>query len=278
MPPKARKNRQKPSVKTGPLIGPSNLSGALAGGAMATGIPAAPSRVVSQASRTRETTLKIILSCEHASGRIPKSSLGQAKRLYGRAALDSHIAYDLFALDAARRLARRLRAPLFYGSWSRLCIDLNRSLSSPAVRSALFRSMNPRQQERFAVYHADYRASIKELIEKEIRDSRILHISVHSFTPVLNGMTRSCDVGLLYDPSRKGEKRTSKILADKIRDAGYKVRRNYPYRGTSDGLTTALRKGFSGERYAGIELELNQALGTGCAKVVDLLAEHLKDL
>jgi hypothetical protein len=39
-----------------------------------------------------------------------------------------------------------------------------------------------------------------------------------------------------------------------------RVRRNRPYRGTSDGLTTHLRRRFAAKDYAGIELELNQAL------------------
>ena len=38
-----------------------------------------------------------------------------------------------------------------------------------------------------------------------------------------------------------------------------KVRFNYPYKGTSDGLTTTLRKKF-GPRYVGIEIEINQKL------------------
>jgi hypothetical protein len=38
------------------------------------------------------------------------------------------------------------------------------------------------------------------------------------------------------------------------------VRRNAPYRGDSDGLTSALRRERSAERYLGIELELNQRL------------------
>jgi hypothetical protein len=36
-----------------------------------------------------------------------------------------------------------------------------------------------------------------------------------------------------------------------------KVRFNYPYKGTSDGLTTTLRKKF-GPQYVGIEIEINQ--------------------
>jgi hypothetical protein len=36
------------------------------------------------------------------------------------------------------------------------------------------------------------------------------------------------------------------------------VRRNYPYAGRNDGLTTTLRKRLSPELYVGVELELNQ--------------------
>jgi hypothetical protein len=39
-----------------------------------------------------------------------------------------------------------------------------------------------------------------------------------------------------------------------------RIRRNYPYRGWTDGLTTALRGRFPATRYAGIEIEVNQAL------------------
>ena len=37
------------------------------------------------------------------------------------------------------------------------------------------------------------------------------------------------------------------------------MRRNYPYRGTSDGQVVELRRRFRDGRYLGIELELNQA-------------------
>ena len=38
------------------------------------------------------------------------------------------------------------------------------------------------------------------------------------------------------------------------------MRRNYPYRGSSDGLTTTLRGLFADPDYLGIEIEVNQAL------------------
>ena len=39
-----------------------------------------------------------------------------------------------------------------------------------------------------------------------------------------------------------------------------RVRRNYPYRGAADGLTTALRRLFKPKDYLGLEIEINQAL------------------
>jgi hypothetical protein len=41
------------------------------------------------------------------------------------------------------------------------------------------------------------------------------------------------------------------------------VRRNYPYRGVSDCLVTTLRRQFAGERYLGLEIEVNQKLPRG---------------
>jgi hypothetical protein len=41
------------------------------------------------------------------------------------------------------------------------------------------------------------------------------------------------------------------------------VRRNYPYRGIGDGLTTYLRRLHPQNRYAGIEIEVNQKYPLG---------------
>jgi Predicted N-formylglutamate amidohydrolase len=88
-------------------------------------------------------------------------------------------------------------------------------------------------------------------------------LGIHSFTPILNNVVRNADVGILYDPSREAECHIADALISEIhaRAPQLRIRRNYPYRGTSDGLTTELRQKF-GEAYAGIEIEINQALLT----------------
>ena len=94
------------------------------------------------------------------------------------------------------------------------------------------------------------------------RGRRVIHVSSHSFTPVLDGKVRRADVGLLYDPGRRGEaelcarwKASLAAFAPELR-----VRRNYPYAGKGDGLTSHLRLRFAQSAYVGIELEVNQRI------------------
>jgi hypothetical protein len=77
---------------------------------------------------------------------------------------------------------------------------------------------------------------------------------------VLDGVVREADAACLYDPRRDGET----ALADRwlvqlaLRAPALRLRRNFPYRGRSDGLAARLRKRFPDASYAGIELEVNQ--------------------
>ena len=52
----------------------------------------------------------------------------------------------------------------------------------------------------------------------------------------------ACDIGLLYDPQRHDEREFCRTWQAEIRRrrGDLKVRRNYPYLGKSDGLTTTM--------------------------------------
>ena len=52
-------------------------------------------------------------------------------------------------------------------------------------------------------------------------------ISIHSFTPVLNGESRAWQMGVLWDK----DEQTRSIFLDGLRAAGYKVGDNEPYSG-----------------------------------------------
>jgi predicted N-formylglutamate amidohydrolase len=89
---------------------------------------------------------------------------------------------------------------------------------------------------------------------------RVIHISAHSFVPVLNGYTRNADIGLLYDPGRPTERALCARWRQSLgaRASRLRVRRNYPYRGYADGLTTHLRRRYGRRGYVGVEIEVNQ--------------------
>jgi predicted N-formylglutamate amidohydrolase len=118
-------------------------------------------------------------------------------------------------------------------------------------------------------WYDPYRRRVRGEVEGRIQaGASVLHLSVHTFTPVLEGRVRDVDVGLLYDPAWGRERafclRVRRELRRRLRSASdVRVRMNQPYQGRSDGLTTALRRDLPEDRYLGIELEINQALVLG---------------
>ena len=209
-----------------------------------------------------------IVTCEHGGNAIPRRYRhlfrGQARLL------STHRALDIGALDLARSLTRILHAPLFYSTTSRLVIDLNRSLRHRQVFSEFTRSLPPNDREHLmSHYYRPYRARIEEHIAQKIASgARVIHVSAHSFTRILDGRARTTDIGLLYDPSRSFETRVCCAWQERLTAAapGLRVRRNYPYRGTADGFTSYLRTRFPNKRYAGIELEVSQGFPLASAR------------
>jgi len=224
--------------------------------------------------------MKCIISCEHGSNRVPPrfSHIFKGKERV----LSSHQAYDPGTVKLARRLAKQFHAPVYLGAISRLLIDLNRS---PSNRKSLYSQYSRmlEQNDRDLLlkkYYYPYRENIENAVGEIIdKGMPVLHISLHSFAPVKKGKARKADIGLLYDPARKCEKDLCALIVGILKGAlvGIRVRRNYPYLGKTDGFTSYLRKKYSAKLYAGIEIEINQALllknGNKKKKMVNLLEE-----
>jgi predicted N-formylglutamate amidohydrolase len=203
-----------------------------------------------------------IITCEHGGNRIP----APYRRLFRgqRALLDSHHGYDPGSLVMAKALASTCRAPLVASTISRLLIDLNRSIGHPQLFSAMTRAAPAQTRAQIVEQHyRPYRMQVERLVGQAVaRGHRVIHLSSHSFTAELDGRVRSADVGLLYHPRRHVEaevcarwKESLAALASDLR-----VRRNYPYAGKEDGLTSHLRLRFAPSDYVGIELEINQGI------------------
>lgn len=204
----------------------------------------------------------LVVSCEHASRSVPAAWAASFEGL--GALLDSHRGWDPGALELGRRLAAAFGAPLHAATTTRLLIDTNRSIGHRQLFSEVTVRLPPAQRRAIVErHHRPHRDAVEgEVAGHVAAGRRVLHVGSHSFTPVLDGVARRADVAWLYDPRRPAESELAAawMTAFARRAPQLRLRRNYPYRGRSDGLTALLRRHHPDEVYAGIELEVNQAI------------------
>ena len=148
----------------------------------------------------------IIFVCDHAANRVPRSldGLGLADHH-----LEDHIAWDIGAASVARRLARRFDADAVLAGYSRLVVDLNRSLHDAGafaeisdgilVPGNIGLSMEARGARARDVYHPYHRTIRQRIDARTNAEQTPVFIAVHSFTPRANGVERPCHVGVLWD-------------------------------------------------------------------------------
>jgi len=202
----------------------------------------------------------LVLSCEHATAAVPRAF----RHLFAGhpAVLHSHRGWDPGTWQLGRGLAARFDLPLPATEVSRLLIEVNRSLHHPRLFSEFSQPLSGEtKQALIERYYLPYRQQVESLVVQGLRQGHwVWHVSLHSFTGQWNGQPRTADLGLLYDPARKREQwwcqAWQRQLAAQLPDL--RIRRNYPYLGKADGLTTALRRRFPADQYLGVELEVNQ--------------------
>lgn len=148
-----------------------------------------------------ESESPLLLVCEHAGRAIPGglTSLGLSQET-----LALHIAYDIGAEILARQLAGKFGCRLIVQRYSRLVIDCNRppgsAQSVPAVSDAidvpgnLALAAEDRRRREAEIFEPYAEACLREVARAGIRYT----FSLHSFTPVMQGIRRPWDVGFLY--------------------------------------------------------------------------------
>jgi len=172
-----------------------------------------------------------VLLCDHATNRVPErlANLG-----LDAAQLADHIAWDPGAADVARRLSARLDAPLVLSGYSRLVIDCNRPLhsaesiieESAGVLVPRNRGLSPAEREsRINTLFRPYHDAIDELLNGRSRRPSLL-LSIHSFTPVLNGRPRPWQIGISYGHNRQ---LAALMLGALARSGDFLVGDNEPY-------------------------------------------------
>ena len=149
---------------------------------------------------------KCVIVCDHASNYVPKSlgSLGLSK-----ADLQKHIAWDPGSEDIGRRLSQGLDAPLIAASYSRLVVDLNRGHDNPeCIRPESDHIRIPgnegltdvqkahRLDTFFWPYHRVVDTQLQKFLDRGIAPALL---SMHSFTPEMDGIKRPWHIGVLWN-------------------------------------------------------------------------------
>ncbi|MDO6760130.1 N-formylglutamate amidohydrolase [Tamlana sp. 2_MG-2023] len=218
--------------------------------------------------------MKLILTCEHGGNHIPEDYSAYFNSF--RDVLETHRGYDLGALDIFKSLEPLSDYSLF-SETSRLLIELNRSLYHNHLFSEASKKLSKVEKKTLIdTYYLEYRTTVENKIEQYIlnNEDAVVHLSIHSFTPILNQEERNCDIGLLYDSKKTAEKTFCSLLKKELQANApeIKVRFNYPYLGKADGFTSYLRSVFH-KRYLGIEIEINQKLALN-----NVMDENIKKL
>jgi predicted N-formylglutamate amidohydrolase len=206
---------------------------------------------------------QLLVSCEHASNRLPAGMKAPAEML------DLHIAWDPGALQIAERLADMFDAPLHAGKYSRLVVDLNRTVGNSVLvrrrsdghRIPFNRGLTADEiRRRVEKYYLPYRNEVSEGVARIIeQQGRCVHLCIHTYTPLLGNNVRGNDIGLLHDPYRQPEAPLVHELRDALSErTGLVVWLNRPYSGTADGILPKIRELHAGASYIAIELEVNQ--------------------
>lgn len=226
----------------------------------------------------------IVITCEHGGNEVPPRYAdlfrGHERRLR------THQGFDPGALSTGHLLSRRFDAPFFYSTTTRLLVDLNRTARASTRFSNITRPLPEEERDRILRehYQSHWDRVWREVERGRKRAGLVIHIASHSFTPVWKGKMRHCDVGILFDPRRSPVAELARAWQLQLQrdQPDAIVRRNYPYRGWTDAMTTEFSRRLPASEYIGIELEVNQGLLKSRQRwprlqraIVDSLAEIL---
>lgn len=179
-----------------------------------------------------------LITCDHATNTVPPfvngGDLGVAAGDMAR-----HIAYDVGAAGVARRLGEVLDGPVILSNFSRLVIDPNRGEDDPTLLMKLYDgtiipgNRHADRDELDRRLNRCYRPYHTALAELAARRADTVILSVHSFTPQLNGHPpRPWHVGLLY----AADTRLAGPLIDLLRaEDDLCIGENQPYGGHLPG-------------------------------------------
>ena len=176
----------------------------------------------------------VLLVCDHASCRFPDSLGDMGLDPFARRC---HLAIDIGAGPLTERLSESLGVTAVLAQYSRLVVDCNRQLLDPSAflvfGDGIFvpgnSNLSPvdKTTRSETIYWPYHRAITDQIGRLRSIGPPPLFVSVHSFTPVLNGISRPWQMGVLWD----ADEEAARLLLDGLSSAGYLVGDNEPYSG-----------------------------------------------
>ncbi|WP_054311773.1 N-formylglutamate amidohydrolase [Mesorhizobium sp. 1M-11] len=177
-----------------------------------------------------EAASPYLLIAEHAGNKVPAPwrNLGLAEPY-----LATHFAVDLGVDALTRRLSQRLQAPAVVAHYSRLFLDYNRpveewdhmrpDLGGIPVPGNLDTSDNDRRLRREVGW-----APLEQAIADGVSGRKAL-VSIHSFTPIMGGVRRNVDIGILWREPSPFVSAVLRTTQNHGKAAGLVVGDNEPY-------------------------------------------------
>jgi predicted N-formylglutamate amidohydrolase len=228
-----------------------------------------------------DSTKPVILVCDHASRRLPA--------VLGDMGLDPparrcHLAVDIGAGTLTRILAARLSVTAVLCEYSRLVVDCNRQLLDPSAFLEFGdgivipgnRNLSPDQKElrANAIYWPYHHAVEEEIKRLRSYGTPPAVIAIHSFTPVLNGVSRPWQMGVLWDV----DKRLAEVFLKELEEAGFLVGDNEPYSGKApQDFTIDYHAEAAGLQHVGIEIRQDLiADSKGVEEIADVFADIVR--
>jgi predicted N-formylglutamate amidohydrolase len=221
----------------------------------------------------------ILLVCDHASCRFPASLGDMGLDPFARRC---HLAIDIGAGSLTESLAASLGVTAVLAQYSRLVVDCNRDLLDSSAFLEYGDGIVVPGNHNLNKAHKELRAETiywpyHEAVEGQVQRLSALGpkpalVAIHSFTPVLNGIARDLQVGVLWDK----DETLKEIFLEGFRDAGYLTGDNEPYSGKAPADYTVDNHGeANGLPCVGIEIRQDLV---GDAAGVDRIAAVMHDI
>ena len=210
---------------------------------------------------SRGGTFPALLTCEHASMRLPAP---WEWPLDDRRLVGDHWSWDPGAAEVCADLARDLGACAVLSRFTRLLCDPNRAEGSgnlfrdiadgaPILLNADLSAAEV--ERRLAGYYRPFHAAVDRAA---VAHPGRLVFSVHTFSPIYEGQRREVEVAVLYDHA---EEDLGHLFAHAMEQQGLKVWHNEPWSG-KDGLIFSAARAAKAHGRRPLELEVRNDLAT----------------